>query len=240
MVQTDIDSAFYFSEFLKTDTVYIKNTYWSKSKKIYASTVYVDTAFKKEIGLSRSFYENGQISDSTYYFKPTTRKYSYHFFENGQIKDSIFYRENFYVDSAYHYYKNGDLYVHYVYNIDKSKEIMDAYEQNGSKIDNFIYLREAEFKGGNEAWKRFLEKNLKSDVPSKNGARKGTYLVVIRFVIDKEGFASSIKAETNFGYGMEEEVIRVIKKSEKWRPAIYLGKQVNAYRRQPITFVVDY
>ncbi len=47
-----------------------------------------------------------------------------------------------------------------------------------------------------------------------------------------------MKAETSFGYGMEEEVIRIIKKGPKWTPASVNGKHVNAYRRQPVTFAV--
>lgn len=38
---------------------------------------------------------------------------------------------------------------------------------------------------------------------------------------------------------MEEEVTRILKKSGKWNPAIQNGKQVNAYRKQPVTFQVE-
>jgi protein TonB len=38
---------------------------------------------------------------------------------------------------------------------------------------------------------------------------------------------------------MEEEVVRIIKKGPKWKPAVQNGKLVNAYRRQPVTFVVS-
>ncbi|MBC7873898.1 MAG: energy transducer TonB, partial [Ferruginibacter sp.] len=40
------------------------------------------------------------------------------------------------------------------------------------------------------------------------------------------------------GYGMEEEAIKVIKKGPKWEPAVQNGRQVKAYRKQPITFQV--
>ncbi|MEQ1678624.1 MAG: energy transducer TonB, partial [Chitinophagaceae bacterium] len=44
---------------------------------------------------------------------------------------------------------------------------------------------------------------------------------------------------TNHGYGMEEEAMRVIKKGPKWTPAVQNGRQVKAYRKQPITFQVQ-
>jgi periplasmic protein TonB len=62
---------------------------------------------------------------------------------------------------------------------------------------------------------------------------------VVRFIVDKKGNISNVSAETNLGYGMEKEVIRVIKKGPKWIPAIQNGKVVKAYRRQPITFLVS-
>ena len=71
------------------------------------------------------------------------------------------------------------------------------------------------------------------------GAPVGAYNVVIKFIITKNGKLTDIEPETNLGYGMEEEVIRVLKKSPKWNPAMIMGKSVSAYRRQPITFVVS-
>jgi hypothetical protein len=60
-------------------------------------------------------------------------------------------------------------------------------------------------------------------------------------VIDylEEGFGlSNVKASTNHGYGMEEEAVKIIKKGPTWEPAIQKGRQVKAYRKQPIDFIV--
>lgn len=98
---------------------------------------------------------------------------------------------------------------------------------------------EATFPGGLPAWKKHLEKNLKPTVPIDNGAPVGNYTVVVQFIVDKEGVVSDIKALTNFGYGMEQEVIRVIQKGPRWLAANQNGRKVKAYRKQPITFVVE-
>ena len=58
-------------------------------------------------------------------------------------------------------------------------------------------------------------------------------------IVDKEGNVSEVQALTKHGYGMEEEAVRAIKKGPKWTPAIQNGRQVKAYRNQPITFVVN-
>ena len=108
--------------------------------------------------------------------------------------------------------------------------------------DNQVFTKvevDAEFPGGMGAWAKFLQRNLDADVPVNNGAPVGTYRVIIRFIVGKDGSASDIQPETSFGYGMEEEAIRAIKKAPKWTPAIQNGRNVNAYKRQPITFVVS-
>jgi protein TonB len=108
----------------------------------------------------------------------------------------------------------------------------------GDKI--FVVVeQEAMFPGGNEAWMSFLQKHLKSNIGEKNKAPKGRYRVVAKFIVNKEGKVTNITVESNNGFGMEEEVVRVLQKSPNWLPAQQSGKKVNAYRRQPITFIVN-
>ena len=95
---------------------------------------------------------------------------------------------------------------------------------------------EAKFTGN---WEKFLLRNLRPDVPIDNGAPAGRYSVLVEFVVDKEGNVSNIRTLSNVGYGMEEEAVRVLKKAEKWEPAIQNGYKVKAYRRQMITFEVQ-
>jgi periplasmic protein TonB len=108
--------------------------------------------------------------------------------------------------------------------------------------ENKIFTKvevEAQFQGGEAAWRRYLQNNLNANTPVDNGAPEGTYQVVVRFIVGKDGTISDVAAETNHGYGMEQEAVKIIKKGPKWTPAIQNGRNVNAYRRQPITFVVQ-
>lgn len=98
---------------------------------------------------------------------------------------------------------------------------------------------EAAYPGGDQAWKTYLMKNLNPDVPVENGAPLGLYTVVTKFIVSQDGTLADIQAETNMGYGMEKEVIRIIKNSGKWQPARQNGKTVNAYRRQPVSFITE-
>ncbi len=76
-------------------------------------------------------------------------------------------------------------------------------------------------------------------MPIKKKAPFGTYTTIVRFIVAKDGSISDIQPETNVGYGMEEEVMRVIRRGPKWTTASQDGRKVNAYRRQPITFLVS-
>lgn len=109
-------------------------------------------------------------------------------------------------------------------------------------VDNKIFTKvdvEADFVGGNDAWRKYLVKNLNPEVPANNNAPAGKYTVIVKFVVSRDGSLSDINAETNMGYGMEQEVIRIIQRSGSWTPAYQNKRTVNAYRRQPVTFLVE-
>jgi len=121
--------------------------------------------------------------------------------------------------------------------IDEGKQIIEEKKEDPNQIFEKVEI-EASFKGGESAWKRFLERNLNPNTPVDNGAPIGTYTVYVQFVVSKDGSISDVRALTSHGYGMEQEAVRVIKKGPAWVPAVQNGRQVNAYRKQPITFQV--
>ena len=123
--------------------------------------------------------------------------------------------------------------------IDEGKQVIEEKkEDDENKIFDKVEI-EAQYPGGDAKWRQYLEKNCNGQVASDNGAPAGTYTTLIQFIVDKEGNISDVRALTNHGYGMEEEAMRVIKKGPKWTPAIQNGRQVKAYRKQPITFKVE-
>jgi protein TonB len=88
-------------------------------------------------------------------------------------------------------------------------------------------------------WIKFLTRNLNANVPVDNGAPAGRYNIVIQFVVDRDGNLSDIIAVTNYGFGMEQEAMRVLKKAKGWKPGIQNGREVKSYHKQPVTFVVE-
>ena len=122
---------------------------------------------------------------------------------------------------------------------DKGTQVAEApVDDDEGKVFNKVEI-EAEYPGGGAAWAKYLRNNLDANTPIDNGAAEGTYTVVVRFIVSKDGSISDVVAETKHGYGMEAEAMKIIKKGPKWTPAQQNGRMVNAYRRQPITFVVQ-
>lgn len=100
--------------------------------------------------------------------------------------------------------------------------------------------KEAEFEGGAKAWAKFLKANLNANIPYLNKAKPGVYTVIIRFIVNKVGEISEIQAVSNNGFGMEEEVLRVIKLSPKWKPGTMAnGDAVSYIKQQPFVFEVN-
>ncbi len=98
---------------------------------------------------------------------------------------------------------------------------------------------EVSFPGGENAWLQYLQKNIDTNIPTKKKAPAGTYTVIVQFILDREGNISDVRALTNHGYGVEDEVLRVIKKTSRWTPAKQNGRIVKAYRKQAVTFQVE-
>ena len=97
---------------------------------------------------------------------------------------------------------------------------------------------EAQFPGGDSAWQKYLEENLQSATPIKNGAPDGTYQIMVRFIVSTDGTITDVSPITKFGYGIEDEAVKVIKMGPKWIPAIQKGKRVNSFKKQQLTFII--
>lgn len=70
---------------------------------------------------------------------------------------------------------------------------------------------------------KFLENNINRLITYRNGAKKGKYIVIVKFVVSKDGDMSNLQCEKDPGFGMCQEVLRVLKKSKRWVPAPYYG-----------------
>ena len=95
------------------------------------------------------------------------------------------------------------------------------------------------FPGGDSAWKKYLMKNLRSDMPITEGWKAGVYKIIVSFIVKKDGSITDVKTDDYPSSKTAEQCVNMIKNGPKWVPAIQNGHKVNCYKKQPVTFVIE-
>ena len=118
--------------------------------------------------------------------------------------------------------------------------LYDIYKKNSTENKIFSTVeQEPKFPGTEDGWNKYLMKNLDASTPVKEGWKPGMYTVILQYIVHTDGSITDI-ATTNYkGSKTAQHCIDLIKKGPKWEPALQNGKPVTAYKRQPITFVVE-
>jgi len=97
-----------------------------------------------------------------------------------------------------------------------------------------LIQREPEFPGGAKAWRDFLARNLQAPSSLESGERK---TVTIRFQVSQEGAVTGFEVVQSGGSDYDQEVIRVLRRMPRWKPALVNSQPVTRSFTQPVTFV---
>lgn len=210
------DSAAYVSKKWKQDSVWKRRDYWAQTNVLAMEADYVDEEMKTKHGLMTWYDVNG-VKHSTAQYDHGKELYADHYYENGQKKGHIAYGDN------------------------GKATAQTGWDESGNEIKDYIVEQEATFPGGIQGWIKYLQKNLNANVAAESGARKGSYKVKVKFIVDKDGSVSDVHTtEETAGCKLcGKEAERVIAKGPKWIPAIQYNKQVKFTQIQAITFVVN-
>lgn len=149
-----------------------------------------------------------------------------HYYNNKKDAEWLYYDDTFKIIKK-EIYQNGELIK--TVDPDTTKKVIVTTEPSKDEL-------EAEFPGGQKNWVKFLVKNLNADLGTRS-VKGGT--VLVGFTVTKTGKVIDIFLRKSVEYILDEEAKRVISKSPDWKPAWQFGKNVNAYRVQPITFSVN-
>ena len=84
-----------------------------------------------------------------------------------------------------------------------------------------------EYPGGRDAFDRYLQRSVKYSEEAKKNGVDGK--VILSFIVEKDGRLTDIKVRRDLGFGTGEEVMRVLKASQKWKPGMQNGRTVRAY-----------
>ena len=236
------------------------------NNQLLGTTIYTDSTLKIINGRNLEYHPNGKMALKNNYIMNKLEGESLEWDTLGNLTDSVIYQNNLAVYKMHKAYNQNNILI-YVLEVDSinnsasernfamdgslvseaffshGRGYLKTYETNGSVKTDSIFIntpsKEATYPGGVDAWSRYLGNNLRADVAARANAPVGDYTVIVQFTVETDGKLSNIKALTNYGFGMEEEALRVIKFSGKWIPSENNGIKVKAFRKQPITFRVS-
>jgi len=87
--------------------------------------------------------------------------------------------------------------------------------------------------GGNAAWAKFLQKNLRYPDTEVQGR------VIISFIIEKDGHLTDLKVIKGVITDLDREAMRVLKLAPAWKPGLQNGKPVRVKYTIPIVFQIS-
>lgn len=107
------------------------------------------------------------------------------------------------------------------------------------EVDNKVYDaigvdQFPEFEGGMSAWAKFIQRNMRYPSMAQENGTQGK--VFISFVVEVDGSITDVKLLKGIGNGCDEEAMRVIKKSPRWKPGQQNDRKVRVRYNMPLSF----
>jgi TonB family protein len=183
---------------------------YNSNNILVTESFYADTTFARKLHCHKYFNE-------TKGFLEQTRCY-----ENGRL-------HGYFVD----YNEKGDTTAYQVYENGAVTKEWSSDANENTQVFQMIETT-AEFPGGRSAWLTYLGDNL--NYPKALRKEKISGQVIVKVFVDPTGTVSNVEIVKSLHPLLDEEVIRVIKGSPKWKPATQNGKAVQMTFNQPISF----
>jgi protein TonB len=169
--------------------------------------------------------------------------------KEGKELDGVchYYNQNGFLDSMTTYRmgkKNGDSWrligdsmkirMKYRFVNDSLVEVMDDSKVKKDTARAYSDEKESEFPGGKWAWLHYLKEKFEYPERAQNASITGQ--VDVQFIVDKNGNVISPFISRSVEYSLDEEALKIIMNSGKWKAAFQNGHNVKSYKLQPIVF----
>ena len=92
------------------------------------------------------------------------------------------------------------------------------------------------FPGGTDKFLKYLGDNIKYPAVDRENNTQGR--VVLQFVVERDGSLTDVKSIRGPSQAMQDEAVRVLKRSPKWTPGIQNGRPVRAQYTVPVNFTL--
>jgi len=221
-----------------TKTLQIKKTFFITGEKQSESQYQIDTSKDYElqtpIGLSTCWYKNGQMQQQHNYGTGKQEGPDTHWFEDGRLSHQSYYQNGKKQGEAFDYYPNGNIRRQGKF-IDNSLLVGKYYTKSGADTVYFPHEEQPVFSGGEQGLNKFLVQNMR--YPGKD-LRKGIRgVVVVQFVVNKEGKVSDWEVVQKVSPAIDAESVRVVRlMSGRFKPARVEGKLASFRFTLPIRF----
>lgn len=117
-----------------------------------------------------------------------------------------------------------------------NSDVKQVTEEDPNKIFTAVE-KEPAFPGGEDAFIRYLSKNIHYPAVAKENNVQGK--VFLSFVVEKNGALTDVKVVRGIGSGCDDEAMRVLKNSPKWTPGIQNGRPVRVAYTIPVSFTLS-
>jgi hypothetical protein len=230
---------------------------FNKENKVTEKGRYLNN---KKTGVWLGYSDDGKVVDSAFYKNGFIYGLALTWHTNGTVQDSLLFEDNgngtcrsYWSDGnpkgsgkfingkrdglwTYHH-KNGIRCQEVNYEADSALHYTCYDEKGNIQTNNCIFEKEASFKGGEKAWLKYLTGKLSTVRLPKayyDGKLYGT--IYILFIVDTEGKVTDVKALNSIGSELDEIAKNIIRQSPRWEAAVQYNRNVNAYRKQPVSF----
>lgn len=212
---TTADSAFIYTVFKKAGNLWQGKTFYSKTNILQSEGAYADMSSEKPVGSFRNYSNAGVFENIAVY-------------EDGKQREITWF------------YKNGNKRSHATFDDKGITKEQTGWDEAGNEIKGFIVRQPGRFRGGDDSWRRYLEKKLDRTIPIKESLPAGKYTVIVSFIVLEDGSLSNVKASQypKDCRACANEAVRVIFDGPKWEPAIQNNIPVKYSLKQGVTFVV--
>lgn len=120
-----------------------------------------------------------------------------------------------------------------------TRPLPSGYSSNCTVAENKVVLVKADvppvFPGGKKICPAYFNQRFNRRQVIEKGAQPGLYKIAIRLIVQADGSYCDIMPESSNGFGIEEEAIRILLQTPRWKPAKQRGKPADAYYHLTVT-----
>ena len=117
-----------------------------------------------------------------------------------------------------------------------NSDVKQVTEEDPNKIFTSVE-QNPEFPGGDAAFGKYLGNKIRYPAIAKENNVQGK--VFLNFTVEKDGSLTDIKVVRGIGSGCDDEAVRVLKSSPRWKPGIQNGRAVRVSYTIPISFTLQ-